>query len=185
MVVAGCEGNGNIDAGAASGATSLAEVRPELSHADPRLKEISAEAGKLLPGGREAYDRRIAKLKGLPIVVNKWGSWCGPCRAEFPMFQDAAKDLGGEIAFLGVNVSDSVEAAGEFLRERPVPYPSYVDDKLEIAKLLPPLQGAPTTGFYNAAGELTHVKAGEYRTAKQLRNDIRDYAIGADSRIAR
>lgn len=180
--VAGCGGEGG---GKTAGASSLAEVKPDLSGADPRLKEIFAEAGKLLPGGRDAYDRRVEKLKGLPIVVNKWGSWCGPCRNEFPFFQAEAKELGGEIAFLGVNVLDTRQSAGNFLRERPVPYPSYIDDTLEIAKLLPPLQGAPATGFYSADGTLTHVKAGEYSNAEQLRQDIRTYALAADSRNAR
>ncbi|MBK5230842.1 MAG: TlpA family protein disulfide reductase, partial [Thermoleophilia bacterium] len=132
---------------------AVEQFKPDLARADPRLKRIYVQASTLLTGGRGAYDKRIAELRGLPIVVNKWGSWCGPCRAEFPLFQQAAKANGGKIAFLGVNVSDGRGAAREFLRARPLPYPSYVDDRLLISQLLPPVAGAPSTGFYDATGK--------------------------------
>lgn len=175
VFAAGC-GNGGDSKPAASAPPSAAAYRPDLTGADRRLQKIYAQANQLLPGGRPAYTERIASLRGLPVVVNKWGSWCGPCRSEFPLFQEAAKRYGGEIAFLGVNVNDGRRYAREFLAERPVPYPSYIDDKLEISKLLPPLQGAPTTGFYDAEGKLVHVKIGEYKNAAALRADVERYA---------
>lgn len=176
LLAAGCgDDGGDGDKGPAA-PISAAEHKPDLTGADPRLRKIYAQANQLLPGGRDAYLKRIESLRGLPVVVNKWGSWCGPCRSEFPLFQDAAKRYGGEIAFLGANVNDGRKYARKFLGERPVPYPSYVDDKLEISKLLPPLQGAPTTGFYDVKGKLVHVKIGEYKNAAALRADIERYA---------
>lgn len=155
---------------------SAAAYKPDLANADPRLRRIYEQANVLLPGGRPAYLKRVKSLDGLPIVVNKWGSWCGPCRKEFPYFQSAAKHYGDRVAFLGVNINDVPRYARKFLSERPVPYPSYVDDRLEISKLLPPLQGAPTTGFYDRSGKLAHVKIGEYKSAAALRADIERYA---------
>ncbi len=174
--LAGC--GGGEQAGPAGDAPSAAAFKPDLSGAEPRLKRIYEQASELLDGGRAAYDKRVAELRGLPIVVNKWGSWCGPCRNEFPLFQRAAKRHGDRIAFLGVNVSDGKADARAFLRQRPVPYPSYVDPRLFISQLLPPAAAAPSTGFYNAAGKLVHVKAGEYRNAAALEEDIRRYALG-------
>lgn len=172
---AGCGGSGGERESGAP-AASAAEHKPDLEGADQRLSEIYEQANELLPGGRPAYLKRIESLAGLPVVVNKWGSWCGPCRKEFPLFQDAAKRYGDRVAFLGANINDSRRYAREFLAERPVPYPSYVDDRLEISQLLPPLQGAPTTGFYDRAGKLVHVKIGEYKNAAALRADIERYA---------
>lgn len=173
LAAAGC---GNQTAQAPPSPDAVRQFKPDLSRADPRLKRIYGQASLLLTGGRAAYDRRIAELRGLPIVVNKWGSWCGPCRAEFPLFQRAAKANGGKIAFLGVNVNDGRGPAREFLRARPVPYPSYVDERLFISQLLPPAAGAPSTGFYDAGGKLSHVKVGEYKSLAQLTADIRLYA---------
>lgn len=178
LLAAGC-GSGDRNGGGSDADTtapSAAAHRPDLQDADPRLQKIYDQANVLLPGGRAAYLKRIESLAGLPVVVNKWGSWCGPCRKEFPLFQDAAKRYGDRVAFLGVNVNDVRRYAREFLAERPVPYPSYIDDRLEISKLLPPLQGAPTTGFYDRSGKLVHVKIGEYKNAAALRADIERYA---------
>jgi thiol-disulfide isomerase/thioredoxin len=154
---------------------TVAAVAPDLTNADPRLKAIYAQASKLLPGGVTAYDARVASLHGLPIVVNKWGSWCDPCRREFPSFQKAAKQLGGRVAFLGANVQDSTDAANAFLKTYPVPYPSYIDDKLQIAAALKPAGFAPVTGFYSVGGKLVHVHAGPYDTAAALKADIKKY----------
>ncbi|MGH2905754.1 MAG: TlpA family protein disulfide reductase [Solirubrobacterales bacterium] len=156
--------------------TSLAQVKPDVSNADPRLQRIVAQSGQLLPGGRAAYRKRIASLKGLPIVVNKWGSWCSPCRREFPSFQETAKMHGDVVAFIGVDWTDSADDAGKFLRQFPVPYPSYTDSKLEIAPLLGHAGFAPITGFYNPQGKLVHVHAGPYDTATELEIDIEKYA---------
>ena len=73
-------------------------------------------------------------MKGYPVVVNQWASWCGPCRAEFPWFQNASAKYGKKVAFLGVDSQDSDDAAKTFLGEYPVPYPSYTDPDKEIAE---------------------------------------------------
>ena len=155
---------------------TLAQVTPDLKGADPRLVEIVEQANQLLPGGAPAFDARMRELKGLPVVVNKWASWCGPCRAEFPEFQQTAKKLGGQVAFLGINVYDSKAKATEFLSEYPVPYPSYSDPDMKISKQLPPPKYAPVTNIYDAQGKLVHAESGPYRTAADLQADIERYA---------
>jgi thiol-disulfide isomerase/thioredoxin len=155
--------------------TTIASVKPDLTNADPRLKVIFAQASELLPGGIDAYNKRIESLRGIPVVVNKWGSWCDPCRREFPAFQSTAKKMGGEVAFFGANVSDSEKDATKFLKTRPLPYPSYVDDKLKIAAQLKPAGFAPVTGFYDTRGKLVHTHAGPYDTPAELENDIKKY----------
>ena len=82
---------------------------------------------------RTASTSSVAELEGHPIVINKWASWCRPCRAEFPIFQQVATDRGKEVAFLGVNAADKRPAAEKFLAERPLPYPSYEDPDEDIA----------------------------------------------------
>jgi cytochrome c biogenesis protein CcmG, thiol:disulfide interchange protein DsbE len=109
-------------------------------------------------------------------VVNKWASWCGPCRFEFPHFQELAAERGGEVAFLGVNSKDSADAARTFLEQLPVPYPSYTDPDHEIGDLLEGAREFPATGFYDSSGELVYVRRGAYASKEDLAADIGRYA---------
>jgi cytochrome c biogenesis protein CcmG, thiol:disulfide interchange protein DsbE len=140
------------------------------------LAALHAQADELLPGGVEAYERRIAALKGYPVVVNLWASWCGPCRLEFPILQKLSTRYGKRVAFLGVNSQDSEDFATEFLEEAPVPFPSYTDPDKEIGDSLK-AGGLPDTAFYDRSGNLVYLKIGQYTEDSELEADIRRYAL--------
>lgn len=152
------------------------QVMPDLTGADPRLMRLSDEADDLLPGGKSAYQARIRSLRGLPVVVNKWASWCDPCRDEAPLLQRAAKQFGARVAFLGVNVYDAPEASERFRKKFPMPFPSYADPKWKIAALLPPPDNQPVTGIYDINGKLVHLQIGAYESLAALRTDLARYA---------
>jgi cytochrome c biogenesis protein CcmG/thiol:disulfide interchange protein DsbE len=126
-------------------------------------------SASFLPGGRDAFEKRIEKERGTPVVVNKWASWCGPCRVEFPWFRDQAEKRKGEVAFLGVNSKD-------FLKEEPVPFRHFEDPKLEIAAAMNAVQAFPSTAFYDSKGELAFVHQGGYSSEDDLAEDIDRYA---------
>lgn len=69
-----------------------------------------------------------SSLRGTVTVMNVWGSWCGPCRAEAPDLVDAAQRLGDRAQFYGINVRDSPDAARAFERGFEIPYPSIHPD---------------------------------------------------------
>ena len=71
----------------------------------------------------------LADYRGRVVVVNVWGSWCPPCRAEAPMLADAARELAAEdVAFVGIDTRDpSRTAAQAFARNQRLPYPSIYD----------------------------------------------------------
>jgi len=148
-----------------------------LRGAPPQLAAIRRQANQILEEGVEGYETRIAQLEGTPVVVNKWASWCGPCRLEFPFFQSQAQKRGAEIAFLGVGANDSRDALETFLRELPLPYPSYFDPNLQIAQQLGgPAQAFPSTAFYDRGGELVFTQPGVYTSEEDLAADIERYA---------
>src|SRR5207248_7268204 len=90
-----------------SAAPSSAAVSHALAGSPPALASLHSQANRLLNGGPGAFKARLAALKGHPVVVNKWASWCGPCRAEFPMFQKLGVQLGRNVGFIGVNTQDN------------------------------------------------------------------------------
>jgi cytochrome c biogenesis protein CcmG/thiol:disulfide interchange protein DsbE len=134
----------------------------------------------LLDGGRSAFDAFIQKQRGKPVVVNKWASWCGPCRVEFPLLRHVAKQDKG-VVFIGVNSNDNDGNARRFLAEEPVPYKHFKDPKLEIASEFHGVQAFPTTAFYDSKGELAFVHVGPYRSESDLAADIDRYARGSGS----
>ena len=143
------------------------------------LAALHAEADRLLPGGTDAFERRIAALKGYPVVVNMWASWCGPCRFEFPTLQKLSARYGKRVAFIGVNSQDSNDAASTFLEEAPVPYPSYTDPGTGLIESLGGRGGLPDTAFYDRSGKLVYLKQGPYTETKDLEADVQRYALGS------
>ena len=166
---------------AACGSDSAEESGPApdydkaLADAPAPLAGLYEQANELLPGGLPADEERIAELRGHPIVVNKWASWCGPCRAEFPYFQSQAAKRGEEIAFLGIDAQDDHDAALTFLESEPVPYPSYTDPDLEISKSVDAERETPATVFYDSDGEIAYVHRGGYQEEADLVADIERY----------
>ena len=129
----------------------------------------------LVDGGRPAFEAFVKKQRGEPVVVNKWASWCGPCRAEFPYFRDQARKR-TDVVFVGVNSNDNNGDARDFLADNPVPYKSFSDPKLEIAAAFNGVQAFPTTAFYDASGKLAYTHPGGYQSEDQLAEDIDRYA---------
>lgn len=95
---------------------------PEAERSRPG--EVS---GQTIDGDTVALD----DYTGQVVVVNVWGSWCAPCRAEAPMFAAAARDLADQdVAFLGIDSRDpSASAARAFVRNFDIPYPSIYDQQ--------------------------------------------------------
>lgn len=171
LAIAGC---GSSEGGESGG--KAPDYERALAGSPPPLAALHAQANELLPGGVEAYEGRIASLRGYPVVVNAWASWCGPCRYEFPMLQKLSARYGKRVAFLGIDSEDDADAAKTFLEEEPVPYPSYSDPDKEIFNSLGAL-GFPDTAFYDREGELVNLKQGQYPDQAALEEDIRRYAL--------
>lgn len=133
--------------------------------------------GQLRSGGRDAFEAELARLRGRPVVVNQWASWCGPCRTEFPYFQRLAEKYGKRVAFVGVSSRDSAAGARDFLREFPTPFPHFADPDAEIARTFRGGRAWPTTAFYTADGKLNYTHQGSYATQADLESDIERYAV--------
>jgi thiol-disulfide isomerase/thioredoxin len=142
------------------------------------LAALHAEANQLIGGGTTAFKARLASLRGYPVVVNKWASWCGPCQVEFPSFQRAAIRFGREVAFIGLDGKDQDPAAAAFLHRFPVTYPSYIDPSENIARSIQAATYYPQTLYFDRQGKIVYDHAGPYLDATALETDIRRYVLG-------
>jgi cytochrome c biogenesis protein CcmG, thiol:disulfide interchange protein DsbE len=165
---AGCSSNGPEES------ASTTDFK-KLEGAPASLGGLYRQPSAILPGGQSAFDERIASLRGHPVVVNAWASWCGPCRFEFPFFQKQAVKRGEEIAFVGVNSQDNKGDAEDFLDEYPLPFPSYEDGDGDVARKLR-IVGLPATAYYDRKGELAYLHQGGYASEQKLAEDIERYA---------
>lgn len=154
-----------------------AEVSRPLPGAPPRLAALRRRVNELAGGGAAALDAQLLALRGHPVVVNVWASWCEPCIYELPFLQRQAVQRGDRIAFLGVNSGDNRADARRMIARFPMPYPSFEDPRQSIAGRYR-VVGLPATAFYDARGKLVTVHQGGYRTEAKLAADIERYALG-------
>ena len=168
-------GGESVDPGAGNPESQAIDYEQALADAPPALAELYAEGDALIPGGADELQSQLDRLAGYPVVVNVWASWCGPCRAEFPDFQQVSADRGDEVAFLGVDALDTDPAAENFLEELPLPYPSVTDPDEQVKREYG-IRGYPATAFFNADGELVHLKQGPYTSRQDLEGDLERYA---------
>jgi cytochrome c biogenesis protein CcmG/thiol:disulfide interchange protein DsbE len=156
---------------------TLSQMRAALAGAPAPLAALHAQAGQLLGGGSAALYARLTSLRGRPIVINKWASWCVPCRSEFGAFQQASLTLGREVAFIGIDSADtSRTAAQSFLRSFPVSYPSYYDASGSLGRKVTDSTFTPVTVFFDRSGG-EYIRQGPYPSRAKLEADVRRYAL--------
>ena len=175
VVVIGLTQAGGSTGTASGGRFDLATAKRQLQGAPAPLAALHDQSNQLLEGGTSAFDGRLAALRGHPVVINKWASWCGPCRAELPILQQVSTEHGKQIAFVGVNARDKRPAAEQFAAQYPVPYPSYEDPGEKIASSLKAPANFPVTVFLDANGKTVFIHQGGYRSAADLNADIEKY----------
>jgi len=108
--------------------------------------------------GRELH---LAQLRGKPVVLNFWASWCAPCRAEMPVLARAWQRHRQHVHFVGVNVLDEPDQARRFAEELQVPFPSVLDPRGDTLRWYR-VVGLPTTVFVSKDGELAALHAGPF-----------------------
>lgn len=93
----------------------------------------------------------LEELKGRPVVLNFWASWCGPCKMEHPVLEWGAEQYGSQAVFLGVVFEDTEDNAREFLRQMGASFPQLVDPRSRMAVDYG-VAGVPETYFIDANG---------------------------------
>jgi thiol-disulfide isomerase/thioredoxin len=81
--------------------------------------------------------RKLSELRGKPLIINVWASWCGPCRAEMASLERLSRRFGGnQFNIIGISTDDHVNAAAAFLRQSKVTFDNYHDRTLLLERML-------------------------------------------------
>lgn len=157
---------------------TAARQRALLAGSPPALAALHRQGGALLDAsGGGALRARLAALKRYPVVINKWASWCVPCRAEFGAFQRVAAVYGRRVAFLGLDSGDTSRSdALAFLRGHPVSYPSYYDPSGALGLQLTDSSFTPVTVFVPVHGQ-PFIYQGQIPSASKLEGKVKRYAL--------
>ncbi len=95
----------------------------------------------------------LASLRGRPVVLNFWATWCVPCFEEHPVLVSTARSLGDRVRFVGVIYEDSEEQVRGFLARQGSAYPSLMDPGSRTAIAFG-VFGVPETYFIDAEGRI-------------------------------
>jgi cytochrome c biogenesis protein CcmG/thiol:disulfide interchange protein DsbE len=149
-------------ASAAVPATGSGEVPEDVRGALPPCP-VSTEAAEVarglppiaLPCLGPGDPVTLSGLRGTPMILNAWASWCAPCRQELPALASYSEAADGEVVVLGLNVIDDAEAAATLWSQLAMPFPSVVDAE---GATRAPLRwiGLPVTYFVDAGGTVVY-----------------------------
>jgi len=122
---------------------------------------IAATPGEVEVGGvlREAplYGfagdfRKLSELRGKPLLINVWASWCGPCRAEMGSLERLSRRYGGkQFNIIGISTDDDAQAAAAFIMKAQITFDNYLDNKLVLENMLG-ASAIPLTVLVDAKG---------------------------------
>lgn len=111
---------------------------------------------------------RLSDMRGKPVVVNFFASWCGPCKMEMPYFEECFKEYGDQVVFMMVDLcgygNDTREAADELVAAGGYTFPVYYDTDGD-AMMAYAVRSMPTTIFVSAEGELKGRQTGAMNEA--------------------
>lgn len=155
VVLAGCTA-----AGGAPG-SSFSFVSPggqtELTYSGSDRQAIGQLSGPDLINQNATVS--LADYSGKVVVLNFWGSWCAPCRAEADGLNQAALSLSPGAQFVGVDVKDTREGGADFHTSKKVSYPSVFDPSMRTLLSLRgyPASAIPSTIVLDRAHRVSHV----------------------------
>ena len=155
MTFAGCSSDGTAD-----GTLDGVEERAAPGFMAPgfELENLDGEAISL------------GSLRGRPVMLNFWATWCGPCRAEMPYIQEVHEDpawLERGLVILAVNIGESASEAQSFMGELGFNFTVILDSEEKVAHAYN-ISAIPTTFFIDEDGIINDIRVGTFRDKAEI-----------------
>lgn len=137
----------------------------------PSVREGQPAPDFTVPG-LDGQPVRLSSLKGRPVMVNFWATWCQPCKIEMPIYAAAYNlNKGQGLEILAVNVQEQTPDVQRYQDANKLPFPVVLDADGAVATVYR-VRGLPTTVFIDANGVVTRVHRGAIRTKEDLLPDL-------------
>ena len=137
-----------LPAGDASAAGALPPA-PAVGHPAPDFT-LTTAAGETF---------KLSNLRGKPVVLNFWATWCPPCRAELPELQAASQRLAGQVAIVGVNQAETPVEVQAFAEKLGLSFTIPLDQSADVSRLYR-VRSLPTTFFIDRSGIIRQMQIG-------------------------
>ena len=147
LLVTGCSASSELSA------TQFGEPAPDF-----QLQNLDGERVSL------------SELRGRPVMLNFWATWCSPCRAEMPYIQEIYEGWTGKppsVVILAVNVGESTSTAKSFMQNNNLSFPVLLDIKQDVARKYK-ITAIPTTLFIDKDGIIREKKVGAFRNREEI-----------------
>lgn len=137
--------------GASAGDSTLPDVAPRVGNRAPDFALKSLDGRTI----------RLSELRGKPVMVNFWASWCPPCKNEMPVFEKAYQRYRSQgMEFLGVDVEEDAETVRKFVQENGYSWLFLLDSDGKVSRSYQ-VSGIPTTFFIDREGIIRDLQIGE------------------------
>jgi cytochrome c biogenesis protein CcmG, thiol:disulfide interchange protein DsbE len=139
---------GRVPSSAAANGAALSPA-PAVGHPAPEFALRSATGESI----------SLAALRGRPVVLNFWATWCPPCRAEAPELQSASLRYAGQVAVIGVDQSEPASTVQTYTAQQGLTYPSPLDENGQVSQAYG-VHALPTTFFIDRDGLIRQIYVG-------------------------
>ncbi len=132
---------------------------------------VAPKVGALAPGFTlptlDGQTVSLDEMRGQPVVLNFWATWCRPCCMEMPYLQEAFNQKGEEVRFIAINLGESEGRAREFAQDMGISFIIALDQNGGVGSAYN-IRGIPTTFFIDKKGIICHIRGGAFGSEDEL-----------------
>ena len=150
---------------------------PSPPDSTPSPLEVAPEVGKQAPDFTLATmtgsEITLSALRGMPVVLNFWATWCGYCVAELGYFDAVAKERPGQITVVAINIGQDAPKVKQFFGDYEISFTVALDKDSAVASRYAVRRYIPVTFLIDSEGVIRNIKVGAFRSEAELWDSLR------------